>query len=409
MKHLKTMLLSALAVMGLTTQVFAQQILAFKFTSVANDSKLATVASTTTSANLQTSALSRGTGAPANSSAGYTFNANMTYSATKQDAINNGAYFEFFVQAKSGYMVSVTELQAVIRVQQKSADHYRWRYTVDEGQNWTEIGSDVILTGANTNNYDNYGTLQAAIPISGLTNIRANAKIIFRIYAWGGDTQGADYTNTAFSIGKSRLQGPPDTDRNAISIKGSVDTDPVPLPVNLVSFTGKSDGNGINLIWSTASEQNNSYFEVLHSTATGQTPQVIAKLNGKGTTQTFSNYHYTHTNPAYGTNYYQLKQVDVNGNTTLYDPIAIKYTISPSAFALYADKGQLVCNVASLTATNGKLSLVNVNGQVVYQQQVKLAQGQNTIRIPVTANANIYVCSLVTNDGNSLSRKFYIK
>lgn len=400
MKSLKTILLSAFAVMGLTAQVFSQQILAFHFNS--QNGKSETSTSTTTNANLQTSTISRGAGAVANSSATNTFNANMTYSATKQDAIDNGSYFEFFVQAKSGYQVSVTALDVIIRVQENSADQYRWMYSLDNGGSFTEIGpGDVTLTAANTNNYDNNGTAQAQIAISGLTNIRANTKIIFRIYAWGGVNTN-DYTTNAFSIGKSVAGNP-------ISVKGSVIVDPNPLPVNLVSFTGKSDGNGVNLNWSTASEQNNSYFEVLHSTAIGQTSQVIAKLNGKGTTQEFTTYHYTHTTPAYGTNYYQLKQVDLNGNIALYDPIAIKYTISPSGFALYEDKGQLVCNVASLTTTNGKLSLVNLNGQVVYRQQVKLAQGQNTIRIPVTAISSVYVCSLVTNDGNLLSRKFYIK
>lgn len=406
MKSLKSIFLSAFAVTCLTFTAFAQgQILAFQFPITASDSRLPTAASTTTNANLVVSDISRGAGAPGNSSSGYTFNANMAYSATKADAIDNEAYFEFFVQAKAGFQVSVTALDAVIRVQAKSANHYRWRYSVDNGQTWTEIGSDVTLTSTNTNNYDNDGTVQDQIAISGLTDIRANAKIIFRIYAWGGDSTG-DNTNTAFSIGKSRSNS---VNRNAISVKGTVIADPVPLPVNLVSFTGKGESNGINLNWSTASEQNNSYFEILHSTTVGQTPQVIAKLNGKGTTQEFTNYHYTHLTPAYGTNYYQIKQVDLNGSTTLYEPIAVKHVLSSSAFSLYANNGQLVCNIASLTTTNGRLSLVNLNGQVVYQQQVKLAQGQNTILIPVTANVNIYVCSLATDDGNSLSRKFYIK
>lgn len=401
MKNLKTIMLISFIVMGLTFSAFSQsQILAFKVPYSATDiSRVATMTSTSTNANLEISTLSRGAGAGATSSSGYTFNANMTYSATKQDAIDNGCYFEFFVQAKSGYMVSVTALDAIIRIQSKGANTYRWMYSINNGADFTEVGdNDITITDTN-----NDGVEQSQIAISGLTNIRANTKIIFRVYAWGGDTTG-DNTNTAFGLGKSLSSG-----RNIISVKGSVVTDPVPLPVNLVSFTGKGESNGINLNWSTASEQNNSYFEVLHSTATSQLPQVIAKLNGKGTIQEFTNYHYTHSTPAYGINYYQLKQVDLNGNTTLYEPIAIKYTVSSSAFVLYADKGQLVCNIASLTAANGKLSLVNVNGQVVYQQQVRLEQGQNTILIPVTANANIYVCSLATDDGNSLSRKFYIK
>lgn len=189
----------------------AQQILAFKIPYGSNG-KQTEVLSTTTNANLLQSTLSRGKGAKASSSSGYTFNANMTYSASKSNAQKNECYFEFFVQAKPGYKVSLTAINSIIRIQDKGANTYRWMYSTDNASTFVEIGNnDITITDTN-----NDGEVQAELPITGLTDIPASTKIIFRIYAWGGDSYG-DYTNTAFGLGKSLSSG-----RNIISVKGHV-------------------------------------------------------------------------------------------------------------------------------------------------------------------------------------------
>lgn len=189
----------------------AQQILSFKIPYGSNG-KQTEALSTTTNANLLQSTLSRGKGAKASSSSGYTFNANMAYSATKEKAKENGSYFEFFIQAKSGYKVSLTAINAIIRMQSKSADTYRWMYSTDNGATFIELGNKDV-TIADTNND---GVVQAEIPITELNDIAATTKVVFRMYAWGGDPYG-DYTNTAFGLGKSLNTG-----RNIISVKGSV-------------------------------------------------------------------------------------------------------------------------------------------------------------------------------------------
>lgn len=207
------------------------QILAFHFNGA--DGKQITSNSTTTNANLQGSVLSRGAGAPAGlSSSTNTFNTNMVYAATKQAAKANNSYFEFFVQAKPGYFVSLTGLDAVLRIQTNSAKTYRWMYSLDNGVNFTEIGeNDVTLTDLN-----NSGTVQPQIPITNLYNISSATKIIFRLYAWGGNNI-VDNATTAFSIGKSA------STLNAISVKGFVSNVEVPGKV----LGHKSGNSGVYL------------------------------------------------------------------------------------------------------------------------------------------------------------------
>lgn len=84
------------------------------------------------------------------------------------------------------------------------------------------------------------------------------------------------------------------------------------LPIELISFESAIQQNGITLNWTTASELNNSHFEIERSTD-GSNWQVIGQVNGAGTTTTERTYSYLDTRPAIGTNYYRLKQVDLDG------------------------------------------------------------------------------------------------
>ncbi len=85
------------------------------------------------------------------------------------------------------------------------------------------------------------------------------------------------------------------------------------LPVDLISFTAKGNQHmEIDLDWSTASEENNSHFEIEHST-NGRDFTYIDKVIGVGTTSEIQNYQFTHTDAATGKNYYRLLQVDFDG------------------------------------------------------------------------------------------------
>ncbi|GAB3202567.1 hypothetical protein ABID22_002699 [Pontibacter aydingkolensis] len=96
----------------------------------------------------------------------------------------------------------------------------------------------------------------------------------------------------------------------------------IPLAVELTSFTGLPTQNGITLNWSTASEENNSHFEVERS-ADGQAFEQIAKVNGNGNSSIAINYTYLDINPLQGTNYYRLKQVDYDGQFEYSKTIAV--------------------------------------------------------------------------------------
>lgn len=84
------------------------------------------------------------------------------------------------------------------------------------------------------------------------------------------------------------------------------------LPVELTTFFGRNTQEGNLLLWETASELNNSGFEVEKS-ANGRDWKMIGWVEGKGTTSLTNNYEYLDKDPFLGDNYYRLKQVDFDG------------------------------------------------------------------------------------------------
>lgn len=93
-------------------------------------------------------------------------------------------------------------------------------------------------------------------------------------------------------------------------------------PVELTTFKSLlTPQKEVALFWSTASERDNDYFEVEHSTAQNAqvwTPIGQVKAEGDGSRQ--QDYHFTHRNPRAGANFYRLRQVDTDGDFS-YSPV----------------------------------------------------------------------------------------
>jgi len=97
-----------------------------------------------------------------------------------------------------------------------------------------------------------------------------------------------------------------------------------PLPVELLSFTGRKVEDGNLLEWVTASEENNEGFEVQESTD-GENWDVIGWVEGKGTTSELNTYEFLDRVPFIGDNYYRLKQIDYDGQFEFSNIINLKY------------------------------------------------------------------------------------
>ncbi len=96
-----------------------------------------------------------------------------------------------------------------------------------------------------------------------------------------------------------------------------------PLPIQLMSFSANEVGQGVEVIWSTASEENNSHFEVQRS-FDGRDFETLAIVEGAGNSTQIQKYEYVDAINYKGLVYYRLKQIDYDGGNEVFRPVSIK-------------------------------------------------------------------------------------
>ena len=100
-----------------------------------------------------------------------------------------------------------------------------------------------------------------------------------------------------------------------------------PLPVELLNFSASCMDDKIKLLWSTASETNNDYFSIDRS-QDNNTWEFVTRVNGAGNSNSiinyvaYDNFPYVKTLLGELPTYYRMNQVDFNGNSKMYGPVA---------------------------------------------------------------------------------------
>ncbi|WP_017260002.1 hypothetical protein [Pedobacter arcticus] len=173
-----------------------------------------TAKATTIDPNLEQSVLTRGAAAdPKKQGNTRGFSATFPVNTTKEESKKSNAYYQFTVQAKKGFKVSLTSIDAVLRRQLQSPYVYRWMYSLD-GQDFTEIGkADITVEDLNNN-----GAKQPSVSLAQykeLQDVSSSKIITIRIYTWGATANTGD--QRSFGFGKSNMKG-----SNVLAVKGLV-------------------------------------------------------------------------------------------------------------------------------------------------------------------------------------------
>jgi hypothetical protein len=95
------------------------------------------------------------------------------------------------------------------------------------------------------------------------------------------------------------------------------------LPVEMTSFTASLQGTSALLNWATATETNNSGFQIERSIEGSNVWAEVAFINGAGTSSSQKIYSYEDKNLAPGMYVYRIKQIDNDGTATIYNPNAL--------------------------------------------------------------------------------------
>jgi hypothetical protein len=186
---------------------------------------------------------------------------------------------------------------------------------------------------------------------------------------------------------------------------------PTPLPVTLTAWAATAAPNrGVQLAWTTASEQNNSFFEVQHS-LDGHLFTAVGQVAGHQTTTQASAYSFVDAAPGTGaTHYYRLRQVDLNG-TSNFSPVRVvtltagsspvQLTVAPNPTT--PDNLRVQVQYAGSEAAPATFTVHSLLGQTLLAQPVSLQPGANVLTPTLKLAPGAYWLSL--NGGASVGQQ----
>ena len=185
-----------------------------------------------------------------------------------------------------------------------------------------------------------------------------------------------------------------------------------PLPITLLSFNavwGDNRQSHAKVFWSTASEENNDYFDVQRS-ADGSTWTNIDRVQGAGNSIHTLNYQILDKNPLNGIAYYRLRQVDFDGTVAYTHVVALKREIDGAGIAVYPNPATNQFQVAfeGFQSETANINILDNSGRKV------LSLNNNVINNPVQIiNASNFQSGVyyihVTSESESFIEKIVIK
>ena len=249
------------------------------------------------------------------------------------------------------------------------------------------------------------GTLQSYEQITGYTTITNfdPTKLIVSFV-------GAGSTQAVFNYGTTDIANKVDPTPAAYTIRW-VGT----LPVTMLYFEAQKQGESASLLkWATATEIDNDHFEIERSADANEWIK-IGQQAGAGTTSEQQNYTFLDEQPLNGTNYYRLKQVDVDGHFTYTNIATVTFgevqaeAKSESRLSVYPNPLNQAnkLNIEMVGDDNiTEVFITNSVGQVVYT--TNLPQIQSYQIFGLNLPSGVYIVSAHTQSNNVISSRLVI-
>lgn len=164
------------------------------------------------------------------------------------------------------------------------------------------------------------------------------------------------------------------------------------LPVTLVNFSGKSEGNVNLLSWQVANEINLDSYE-LEKSADGQNFSLVAKITATGQ----AHYSYEDNNlENASTEYYRLKSVDKDGHFNYSAIVVIKKALNSWQANINPNPvtNRINLQITSPVQDRANVSITDISGRKLYKSVITIQPGNNSFEI--------------NNDGNFANGTYFI-
>jgi PKD repeat protein len=281
-------------------------------------------------------------------------------------------------------------------------DGFRVEYSLDKGDNWTPLG----VVAANWYDFAN-NSATTSFPIN---EPYFNAtRAAFTLAQWDVSAFSGN-GNVAFRM---RFKSDVNTTAAGVAVDDFEIVGPTnsPLPVELISFTGKAEAEFNVLNWETVSENNNRGFEIQKS-ATGKDFLEIGFVNGNGNSTGVNTYKLEDRDIGNNIYYYRLKQLDYNGNYKYSNVIGIKRELKNSGIEfIYPNPVGDQLNIVLNKELKGQISvsLYDMRGRKVFNSTISPEDYQVNINLkPYNLSEGMYVLNIVAGE-EVFSQKLFKK
>ncbi|MEL6650146.1 MAG: sialate O-acetylesterase, partial [Bacteroidota bacterium] len=238
-----------------------------------------------------------------------------------------------------------------------------------------------------------------------ITNVSTSGNEI--ILTLSGDPTGATGVTYAPPLGTTSSV----TNANGDGLAAFFEFTYASLPVELLSFDAEVLASSVELNWITATEKNNSHFDVQRS-LDGQSWESIGLVQGAGDSDQQISYTYADAAPQSGINRYRLKQVDFDGGFSLSPVIELNFAYRSPKVLLYPNpsQGAFTLQFEGLVAReSAKVSVMNPVGQILYQARLE-ADAQAQLAVEVSGlQPGFYLIQVQTLNGQKAVQRFQIQ
>jgi hypothetical protein len=171
------------------------------------------------------------------------------------------------------------------------------------------------------------------------------------------------------------------------------------LPVEFLFVNGVCHNGFVEILWSTATENNNEYFTIQRS-EDGERFVDMRTVLGAGNSVIPINYSWVDSEPLNGFSYYRIKQTDYDGNTTQSDIVFVNCNQNPGSFNIVPNpfKEEVFIMFDVPTRQTVRLSVNDMLGNLVFEG--KIPEGRLKYHISELSNVvpGTYSINLIYDD-----------
>ncbi|WP_229212865.1 T9SS type A sorting domain-containing protein [Dyadobacter soli] len=179
-----------------------------------------------------------------------------------------------------------------------------------------------------------------------------------------------------------------------------------PMPVTLISFDARLEGQTVNLAWATSTEQNSMGFEIQRSgnAANWSKVEFVTSLSPETGSSSKLDYIFTDTAPLKGTSYYRLKMIDFD-QSFAYSQIRSVNGENGQSVTLYPNPVSTLLLIKNVPNERiGRIRVLDLTGRAVIDQRGMPAHGIDVSRLP----AGTYIVDIEMLDGSHTKNKIIV-